>query len=160
MHVFDNADQVGKVAPLHTYYLREFTVSGGNADEILIMERKSKKTHVFKTSNALDAQEWISAMKSVVGVSKAAPAMVQGDSAQAIEGGEPTKSADPLTFDNGESAEEAVAAMSKEAQEAEQNVEDRDETMASVVQNKKNASKFGSLFRRKKKDFEIEDVEE
>jgi hypothetical protein len=105
-------------------------VNGGTADEILIMDSKSKKTHVFKASNALDAQEWISAMKGVVGggsrvleKSATAPAAVKReDSVQ--------------TFESGESTKSETVAVGKE--------DEKD------IEKKKAGSKFGSMFRRKK----------
>jgi hypothetical protein len=54
-----------KLAPSHTYNLIDSIINEGNADEILIMDKKSKKTHVLQAFSALDAQGWIKEMKAV-----------------------------------------------------------------------------------------------
>lgn len=120
------------------------------------MDKKSKKTHVFQASNALDASEWVSAMKQAVGGGRmeksatAPPTIMREDSVQTLDSGESAKS-------------EPVAVMSREVEKDE--VEKaiaadsvaRD-TMASVVEKEKRVSKFGSMFRRKSK--KVVEVEE
>lgn len=51
-------------------------VNEGDADEFIIMDRKTKKTHVFKAASALEAQDWIKEIKTVIGeMSTALPGM-------------------------------------------------------------------------------------
>jgi hypothetical protein len=120
-------------------------VNEGNADEILIMDRKSKKTHVFQTSNALDAQEWIEDMKSVFdGRSSlgrratAPPTAMRKGSVGTLESGESVKS------------EPVVNAGERGVEHA---------GFASIVEKESLVSKFGNLFQRKTAK-ETEEVDE
>jgi hypothetical protein len=96
------------------------------------MDRKSKKTRVFQTSNALD---WIEEMKSVVGGrsslgrrATAPPTAMRKGSVGTLESGESVKSEPIVNF--GERGAEHAG-------------------FASIVEKKSLVFKFGHLFQRK-----------